>query len=99
MSIGLRMKAVLIWFLILPIRAYRLTLSPWIGHSCRFEPSCSVYAIEALEKHGPARGLRLTASRLSRCNPWGGSGFDPVPPVTGQSSQTVKGPAVSDMSK
>ncbi|MDG1472628.1 MAG: membrane protein insertion efficiency factor YidD [Ascidiaceihabitans sp.] len=93
------MRAVLIWFLILPIRAYRLILSPWIGHSCLFDPSSSVCAIEALEKHGPARGLRLTASRLPRCNPWGGSGFDPVPPVTCQSSQTVKVAAVSDMSK
>jgi len=75
------MRAVLTWFLILPIRAYRLILSPWLGHSCRFHPSCSVYSIEALEPHGPVRGLWLTVRRLARCNPWGGSGYDPVPPV------------------
>ncbi|MEM9427493.1 MAG: membrane protein insertion efficiency factor YidD [Pseudomonadota bacterium] len=74
------MRASVTWLLILPIRAYRLILSPWIGHSCRFQPSCSAYAIEALETHGPVRGLWLTLRRLARCNPWGGSGLDPVPP-------------------
>lgn len=81
------MRVVLTWFLILPIRAYRLILSPWVGHSCRFQPSCSAYAIEALETHGPLRGLGLTVIRLARCNPWGGSGFDPVPPVMNQSTK------------
>lgn len=75
------MKSVLVWLLILPIRVYRLLLSPWLGHACRFQPSCSAYAIEALQKHGPLRGLWLTGWRLVRCNPWGGSGYDPVPPV------------------
>ncbi|WP_084863958.1 membrane protein insertion efficiency factor YidD [Salibaculum halophilum] len=75
------MRAVLIWLLILPIRAYRLLLSPWLGNACRFQPSCSTYAIEALETHGPLRGLWLTLNRLARCNPWGGSGYDPVPPA------------------
>jgi len=75
------MRSVLIWLLILPIRAYRLLLSPWLGHACRFQPSCSAYAIEALETHGPLRGLWLTLNRLARCNPWGGSGYDPVPPT------------------
>ena len=75
------MRALVIWLLILPIRAYRLLLSPWLGHSCRFEPSCSAYAIEALEIHGPLRGLWLTILRLMRCNPWGGCGCDPVPPA------------------
>lgn len=76
------MRAVLTWVLIIPIRAYRLILSPWVGHSCRFQPTCSAYAIEALETHGPLRGLWLTLRRLARCNPWGGSGLDPVPPRT-----------------
>ncbi|MFW5641870.1 MAG: membrane protein insertion efficiency factor YidD [Roseicyclus sp.] len=76
------MRAALTWLLILPIRFYRLVLSPWLGHSCRFHPSCSAYAIEALETHGPLRGLWLTLRRLARCAPWGGSGHDPVPPVT-----------------
>jgi len=75
------MRAVLIWLLIRPIRAYQLLLSPWLGHSCRFQPTCSAYAIEALETHGPVRGLWLALRRVARCNPWGGSGFDPVPPV------------------
>lgn len=82
------MKAALVWLLILPIRAYRLLLSPWIGHSCRFQPSCSFYAIEALETHGPVRGLGLTLRRLGRCNPLGGSGYDPVPPASHR--KTVK---------
>jgi uncharacterized protein len=63
----------------LPVRAYRLLLSPWIGHSCRFQPTCSVYALQALERHGGIRGGWLALRRLARCNPWGGSGYDPVP--------------------
>jgi len=65
----------------LPVRAYRLVLSPWVGHSCRFQPTCSAYALEALEAHGAVRGLWLTARRIGRCHPWGGSGYDPVPDV------------------
>ena len=67
------------WVVALPIRAYRLILSPWIGHSCRFQPTCSVYALEALRRHGAARGGWLALRRLSRCHPWGGSGIDEVP--------------------
>lgn len=76
---GGRMRAVLVRLLILPIRGYRLVLSPWLGQSCRFQPTCSAYAIEALEIHGPVRGLWRTLRRLARCNPFGGSGYDPVP--------------------
>jgi putative membrane protein insertion efficiency factor len=61
-------------------RAYKLTLSPLIGRQCRFLPTCSDYTAEALVTHGPWKGARLAASRLCRCNPWGGSGYDPVPP-------------------
>ena len=64
----------------LPVRAYRLLLSPWIGHGCRFQPTCSVYALEALERHGALRGTALMLRRIGRCHPWGGSGYDPVPP-------------------
>ncbi|NVO21897.1 membrane protein insertion efficiency factor YidD [Donghicola mangrovi] len=64
----------------LPVRAYRLVLSPWIGTSCRFQPTCSAYSLEALEKHGAIKGTYLTIHRIIRCNPWGGSGYDPVPP-------------------
>ena len=62
------------------VRLYQLTLSPWLGANCRFEPTCSAYAIEALETHGVLRGGWLALCRISRCHPWGGSGFDPVPP-------------------
>lgn len=64
----------------LPVRAYRLILSPWVGHSCRYQPTCSVYALEALERHGAVKGGWLAARRIARCHPWGGSGHDPVPP-------------------
>jgi putative membrane protein insertion efficiency factor len=62
------------------VRAYQLTLRPVIGAQCRFEPSCSHYAIEALAAHGALRGSALTARRVLRCNPWHEGGFDPVPP-------------------
>ena len=58
---------------------YRLVLSPWVGHGCRFQPTCSAYALEALERHGALKGGYLTAHRLCRCHPWGGHGYDPVP--------------------
>lgn len=61
------------------VRAYRLLLSPWLGNACRFEPSCSVYSLQALERHGAAAGSYLTVARLVRCHPWCEPGFDPVP--------------------
>lgn len=70
--------------LIAPIRLYRHFISPLFPPACRFQPSCSHYAIEAIEVHGPLKGLALAARRLARCHPisWlgGSSGFDPVPP-------------------
>ncbi|WP_375262748.1 membrane protein insertion efficiency factor YidD [Palleronia sp.] len=66
--------------LALPVRAYRLILSPWVGHNCRYYPTCSAYALEALRAHGAARGGWLTLRRIARCHPWGESGVDPVPP-------------------
>lgn len=65
--------------LILPVRFYQLSISPMLPSACRFTPTCSQYAIEALRKHGPAKGLWLAAKRICRCHPWGGSGYDPVP--------------------
>lgn len=65
--------------LALPVRAYRLLLSPWLGHACRYQPTCSAYALEALERHGALRGGWLAARRIGRCHPWGGAGYDPVP--------------------
>jgi uncharacterized protein len=61
------------------IRAYQLVLSPLIGPSCRFYPSCSQYGIEAIDTHGAIRGTWLTIKRISRCHPWHEGGFDPVP--------------------
>lgn len=65
--------------LALPVRAYRLVLSPWVGHGCRYQPTCSAYALEALERHGALRGSGLALWRICRCHPWGGHGYDPVP--------------------
>ena len=61
------------------IRLYQLTLSPWLGNPCRYEPTCSHYAAEAIERFGARRGVWLAAKRLGRCHPWGRSGYDPVP--------------------
>ena len=61
------------------VRGYRLLLSPWLGSSCRFEPTCSAYALQALELHGAAKGSYLTVHRLVRCGPWCKGGHDPVP--------------------
>ncbi|MEC8580154.1 MAG: membrane protein insertion efficiency factor YidD [Pseudomonadota bacterium] len=63
----------------LPVKAYRLIFSPWVGHNCRYQPTCSAYALEALEKHGAIKGGWLAARRILRCHPWGKSGYDPVP--------------------
>jgi putative membrane protein insertion efficiency factor len=63
----------------LPVRAYRLIFSPWVGHGCRYHPTCSAYSLEALEKHGAIKGGYLTIRRILRCHPWGGSGIDNVP--------------------
>ena len=65
--------------LVLLVRLYQWTLRPFIGPHCRFEPSCSQYAIEALRTHGTARGTLLATARVLRCNPWTPGGFDPVP--------------------
>jgi putative membrane protein insertion efficiency factor len=65
--------------LILAIRGYRYALSPWWGTQCRFEPTCSAYAMQALEAHGALRGTWLAMRRLSKCHPWHRGGFDPVP--------------------
>ena len=69
------MKSVLIAL----VKGYRLLLSPWWGSSCRFTPTCSLFAIEALERHGAWRGTWLAMRRVSRCHPWRAGGYDPVP--------------------
>lgn len=73
------MKKILTQLLILPIRFYQGAISPMLPPACRYTPTCSQYAIEALRKHGPAKGSWLAIKRICRCHPWGGSGYDPVP--------------------
>lgn len=64
----------------LPVKAYRLIFSPWVGHNCRYQPTCSQYALDALQTHGAIKGGWLAVRRILRCHPWGQSGYDPVRP-------------------
>jgi len=75
------LSAVLLFLLLIPIRLYRAVVSPFIPPVCRFHPSCSAYALEALQTHGPFRGSFLAAWRLMRCHPFNPGGLDPVPPL------------------
>ena len=74
-----KLSLLLVWLLVLPIRFYQRCISPLFPPACRFTPTCSQYAVEALQKHRPLKGLWLAVRRLLRCHPWGGSGYDPVP--------------------
>ncbi|MBR1850278.1 MAG: membrane protein insertion efficiency factor YidD [Bacteroidales bacterium] len=74
-----RLKALATRLLIAPIRFYQMCISPLTPPACRYTPTCSQYAIEAIRKHGPLRGGWLAFKRILRCNPFGGSGYDPVP--------------------
>ncbi|NDW19620.1 membrane protein insertion efficiency factor YidD [Dysgonomonas sp. 216] len=73
------MKKILSYILLLPIHFYRYSISPLFPPSCRYTPTCSEYAIQAIKKYGPFKGLWLAIKRFLRCHPWGGSGYDPVP--------------------
>ena len=73
------MSKLLSKFFILLIRIYQYTLSPYMGRACRYTPTCSVYSVEAIKKYGPFKGGWLALKRILSCNPWGGSGYDPVP--------------------
>jgi len=75
-------------FLIAVVRFYQVAISSWTPPTCRFTPTCSAYAIEAIEKHGPMRGAWLAARRIGRCHPFGGHGFDPVPERKGGEDAT-----------
>ncbi|MGB1155391.1 MAG: membrane protein insertion efficiency factor YidD [Alphaproteobacteria bacterium] len=72
MSWGSRVVAVPVW-------GYRMLISPWLPPACRYQPTCSEYALEALKLHGPFKGTALAARRIARCHPWGRHGYDPVP--------------------
>ena len=73
------MRRFLTKLLVWPIRFYQMAISPHFPAACRYTPTCSQYAIEALRKYGPLKGLWLAAKRILRCHPWGGLGYDPVP--------------------
>ena len=79
MSVKGFLRRVFSFLLLLPIYFYRICISPLTPPSCRFTPTCSAYAVEAIKKHGPIKGFYLAVRRILRCHPWGGSGYDPVP--------------------
>lgn len=74
-----RLSRAAAWLLVQPIVFYQRFITPYTPASCRYHPTCSEYARQAIVKHGPLRGLWLATKRIVRCNPWGGSGYDPVP--------------------
>ncbi len=75
-----QLRRIISHLLLLPVYFYRAAISPLLPPVCRYTPTCSQYAIEAIKKHGPFNGLWLAIKRIARCHPWGGSGHDPVPP-------------------
>jgi putative membrane protein insertion efficiency factor len=78
-NVLIAIRKIIIGILIIPIKIYQYLISPILPKACRYYPTCSEYALEALRKYGPIKGLFLATKRLLSCNPWGGSGFDPVP--------------------
>jgi len=72
-------RRIAIFALQMPVHVYRYAVSPFLATNCRFQPTCSAYALEALGTHGPIRGTALTLRRIARCRPGGASGYDPVP--------------------
>ncbi|HEY3262080.1 MAG TPA: membrane protein insertion efficiency factor YidD [Pseudonocardiaceae bacterium] len=90
-----RATAAAVWLLVAVLRGYQRFVSPLIPPSCRFQPSCSAYAIEALQVHGPLRGSWLTVRRLLRCAPWHPGGYDPVPPPAELPIESSAEPAAS----
>lgn len=73
------MKKLLTWLLLIPVSFYKYCISPLTPASCRYVPTCSEYAVQALKKYGPFKGFYLAVKRILRCHPWGGSGYDPLP--------------------
>jgi hypothetical protein len=77
------------WLFIVMIKIYQYTISPLLGANCRYTPTCSQYSIEALKTHGTIKGLWLALKRISSCHPWGGRGYDPVPPKQNNETKNV----------
>ncbi len=77
--IGFLISTLLSYFIISLVKVYQYVISPYLMDSCRYSPTCSVYTIEALKKHGIIKGIYLAVKRILSCNPWGGHGYDPVP--------------------
>jgi len=73
------LSVVIVYILIIPVKIYQYAISPMLGASCRYTPTCSTYSIQALKKHGPFKGSYLAIKRILSCSPWGGHGHDPVP--------------------
>ncbi len=73
------LRNIFVFLLIIPVKIYQWFISPMLGASCRYTPTCSEYSIQALKKYGPIKGLYLAIKRILSCNPWGGHGHDPVP--------------------
>ncbi|MCK7543556.1 membrane protein insertion efficiency factor YidD [Marinobacter bryozoorum] len=82
-------------FLVIPIQVYRYAISPMMASHCRHIPTCSVYALEAIETHGSLKGALLAVRRVSRCHPWGTHGYDPVP-GTDRSTTSIKANPTAD---
>lgn len=74
-----KLKTLVVELLLLPIHGYRLLISPWLGPHCRFQPTCSEYALKAIREHGPFKGTYLSVRRIMKCHPWHPGGHDPVP--------------------
>jgi uncharacterized protein len=72
------------------VRFYRMAISPWTPGACRYTPTCSAYAIEAMEQHGSMKGGWMALKRIGRCHPWGGSGYDPVPSVADREQRGLR---------
>jgi putative membrane protein insertion efficiency factor len=79
------------------VRFYQLAISPWLPAACRYTPTCSCYAIDALREHGALHGTWLAAKRLARCHPWGAFGYDPVPPRVSGTAHEPRTPRTEEM--
>ena len=75
-------------FLLILLRLYKLAISPYLGRNCRFHPSCSEYAAEAISRHGPLKGFVMSGRRLCKCHPWHAGGYDPVPEQSARTNRT-----------